>query len=176
MMFATPTPTSAQPMMAIAGRPTSRARARPNAATALEPRNTRGGPSHPTRASPLNRPAAIASEKAANPIAATAGLEPSVSCKYTALQSAIAPSAISPSNARIPRASNAPDGRATTVSAGLSTDRGQGDDRRHANMSRVAYARSHRAACGQGTSDAAKTEKRVERRHDWPADALLHLC
>ncbi len=97
----------------------------PTAATALELRRTRRGPSRPTRTSPVKRPAAIANEKAANPTAATEGLEPSVSCRYTALQSAIAPSAMSPSKARIPSVKSVPDGRATAGPAWSPSARGR---------------------------------------------------
>jgi hypothetical protein len=61
-------------MIPAAGSPISSARPSPNAATPLDVRRTRAGPKRPTRRSPAARPAAIVSEKAANPAAAVAGL------------------------------------------------------------------------------------------------------
>ena len=79
MTFEMPSPTSPQPIIPAVGIPMKSATASPIAATALDARRTRPDPNWTTRRSPPKRPAAMASENAAKPTAATAGLLPSVS-------------------------------------------------------------------------------------------------
>src|ERR1022692_3670734 len=91
--LARPRPIKPNPPTASAGRPTSKVAVMPRAARAPPLRNSCVAPRRLVSQSPLKRPTAIATEKAANAVAAKAASAPSDLWRYRALQSPLAPSA-----------------------------------------------------------------------------------
>ena len=87
----------------------------PIAAASPPARSKIGAPQRRRTQSPANRPAAIAREKPAKPVAAPSKPARRYSRRKTAAQSPIAPSAISAKNAKAPRPSSAREGHASAA-------------------------------------------------------------
>src|SRR4028119_2073555 len=107
-----PTPTQAKPKIATTGRSVTRAARSPTVDTLAPSRVTVVGPRSWLILSPIRRPAAIVNENAAKPAAARPGPAPISPCRYTALQSAMAPSPSKTQKAITPRPTRDQLGRA----------------------------------------------------------------
>src|SRR5437867_3294176 len=186
IMFATPRPTSPNPTIAAIGSVTTIARSRPALASAPDVRSRRVEPNRCATRSPPKRPAAIASENAAKPAAATLWAAARTSIRYTALQSPIAPSASSAHNARIPRPRSPRVGLTKTGSS--AADGVIAISRRPAAPTARLPASAAPTACDLAPTpcaritplkscagEASETEQRVEGRHDRPPPPRLDL-
>ncbi len=104
--FATPSPSTLNPTIAIGSPRPSSTIATPAAPSAPPTCSAAVSPSLATTVSPVIRPTSIAAENAANPYPTTPAPSPRTSRRNTALQSAIAPSQIIAANTSAPRASS----------------------------------------------------------------------